>query len=79
MMNKVNKHNGFYYLSAKILLCTLVLLEYIPQKTLNKINDKSINHHIFRIQPDESIMCGFYRITFIKYMVTGKTLLGYTN
>ena len=32
-------------------------IEYIPQKLLNKINDKSITHNIFIIQDNESIMC----------------------
>ena len=48
----------------------------MPQGVLNKIKDKSIAHNIFRIQ---DIMCGFYCIAFIEYMVTGKTLLDYTN
>ena len=54
-------------------------IEYIPQEVLNKIKDKSITHNIFRIQDNESIMCGFYCITFIEYMLAGKTLLDYTN
>ena len=53
-------------------------IEYIPQ-ILNKIREKSITHNIFRIQDNESIMCGFYCITFIEYMLSRKTLLDYTN
>ena len=52
---------------------------YIPQEVLKKIRDKSINHNIFRIQCDDSIMCGFYCTTFREYMIAGKTLLDYTN
>ena len=36
----------------------------ISQELLNKIRNKSITHNIFRIQNNESIMCGFYCITF---------------
>ena len=54
-------------------------IEYIPQKILNKIKDKSITHNIFRIQDNESVMCGFYYIAFIEYMFAGKTLLEYTD
>ena len=43
------------------------LIEYIPQEVLNEIRDKSITHNIFRIQKNQSIMCGFYCITFIEY------------
>ena len=54
-------------------------INYILQEVLCKIKDKSIIHYIFRIQDDGSIMCGFYCITFIEYMLTGRTLLDYTN
>ena len=53
-------------------------IQYIPQEVLNKIKDKSITHNIFRIQGNESIMCGFYCIVFIEYMLAGKILLDYT-
>ena len=64
-------------------------IAYIPQELLSKIRDKSISHIIFRnksnthntfrIQDNESIMRGLYCITFIEYMLAGKTLLDYTN
>ena len=54
-------------------------IEYTPQEVLNKIRDKWITHNIFRIQDDESIMCGFYFIVFIEYMNGGKTLLDYND
>ena len=53
-------------------------MEYVPQEILNKITDYS-NHNIYRIQDDESTMCRFYCISFIEYMLGGKTLLDYTN
>ena len=31
------------------------------------------------MQSDNSVMCGFYCIVFIKYIIAGKTLLDYTN
>ena len=46
--------------------------EYITQEVLNEIKDKSITHNIFRIQDNESIMCGFYCIAFIEYMLAWK-------
>ena len=53
--------------------------EYILQEVLNKIKDKSITHNMFRIKCDDSIMCEFYCITFIEYMIRLKTLLDYSN
>ena len=54
-------------------------IENILQEALNNIRDKSITHNIFRIQDEDSIMCGFYCITFIEYILAGKALLDYTN
>ena len=53
--------------------------EYIPEEVLNKIKDKLINHNIFGIDDNESIVCGFCCIGFIQYMLARKTLLHYTN
>ena len=33
---------------------------YIPQEVLNKIRDKSIIYNTFRMQDNESIICGFF-------------------
>ena len=38
-----------------------------------------INHDIIRIQDNNSIMCRFYCITFIEYMLAGKYLQDYTT
>ena len=54
-------------------------IEYIPQEVLNKIKDISIAHNIFRIQDNETIICGFYSIAFIEYVLAGRVLLDYTN
>ena len=67
----INKNTAVYFDSFEI--------EYIPQEVLIKVNDKSITHNIFRIQDNESFMCGFYCVAFIEYMLAEKTLLDYTN
>ena len=38
-----------------------------------------IKSNIFRIQAYDSIMCGYFCIEFINYMLKGKTLLDYIN
>ena len=64
-------------------------IEHIP-KEINKLihskelgsavgNNKKIKANIFRIQAYESIMCGYFCIEFINYMLNGNTLLDYTN
>ena len=53
-------------------------IEYIPQEVLNEIKDKLITHKLFRIQDNESIICRFYCIAFIEYMLVRRTLLDCT-
>ena len=54
-------------------------VEYIPKKILNKIGYKNIKSNIFRIQDNNSIMCGYFCILFIEYMLNNKALTDYTN
>ena len=58
---------------------TAVYLDSFGIEVLNKIRDKSITHNIFKIQDNDFIMCGFYCNAFIEHMLSGKTLLDYTN
>ena len=44
-----------------------------------KARNKKIKASIFRIQAYDSIMCGYFCIEFVNYMLKGKTLLDYTN
>ena len=78
-MKIVEEHIGFHYLPTKIQLCTWLFgIEHIPQEVLNEIKDKLITHNVFRIQDNESIICGFYCIVFMEYMLVRKTLLDCT-
>ena len=53
-------------------------VEHIP-KEINKFIRNDIKSNIFRIQACDSIMCGYFCIECINYMLKGKTLLDYTN
>ena len=53
-------------------------VEHIP-KEINKFINNDIESNIFRIQAYDSIMCRYFCIEFINYMLKGKTLLDYTN
>ena len=54
-------------------------IEHIPKEIKHAIGNKEIKANIFRIQAYDSIMCGYFCIEFINYMLKGKTLLDYTN
>ena len=54
-------------------------VEHIP-KEIKKFIDKSIVvTNIFRIQAYDSIMCGYFCIGFIDFMLAEKTLTEFTN
>ena len=54
-------------------------IEHIPKEIEHATGNKEIKASIFRLQAYDSIMCGYYSIEFINYMLKGKTLLDYTN
>ena len=71
----VKTNEGIYFDSFGI--------EHIPKKINKFIRSKELSHavrneiksNIFRIQAHNSIMCGYFRVEFINYMLKGKTLL----
>ena len=55
-------------------------VEHIPKETKAFIGRSlSITTNIFRIKAYGSIMCGYFCIGFIDFMLAGKTLTEYTN
>ena len=48
-------------------------VELIPKEIKNFIKNNNIKTNIFRIQAYDSIMCGYFCIGFINYMLKGKT------
>ena len=43
------------------------------------IGNKNILTNIYGTQAYDSVMCGYFYIGFIYFMLKGKSLLGYTN
>ena len=58
-------------------------VEYIPEEFKDFIEkffgNKNIKNNIFRTQEDNSIMCGYFCIRSIDFMLAGKKLTDYTN
>ena len=53
--------------------------EHLPKEIRTFINKSTIVTNIFRIQAYDSIMCGYFCIGFIDFMLAGKTLTDFTN
>ena len=77
--NDNNNNNVFYFDSFGV--------EHIPKKIKTFINhplssalqNNNIKTNIFRIQAYDLIMCRYFCIGFIDFMLAGKTLTEYTN
>ena len=54
-------------------------VEHIPKEIKKIVKNKSIIANIFRIQAYDSIMCGYFCIGFINFMLADKKLADYTN
>ena len=79
------KNTGTHWVSLFVKTNEVIYLdsfgiEHIPEE-INKFigSNKKIKANIFRIQAYDSIMCGYFCIEFINYMLKSKTLLVYTN
>ena len=54
-------------------------VEHIPKEIKTFINNKNIKTNIFRIQAYDSIMCRYFCIRFIDFMLAEKTLTEFAN
>ena len=54
-------------------------VEYISEEIKEFIGNKIIKANIFREQANNSIMCGYFWILLINFMLTGKKLSDFTS
>ena len=59
-------------------------VEYIPKELMERtehssLGNKNIKTSIFRIQDNSSIMCSYFCILFIEYMLNNKTFTNFTK
>ena len=54
-------------------------VEHIPKNIKIFIDKSIVVANIFRIQAYDSVMCGYFCIGFIDFMLKGKTLTDFTN
>ena len=54
-------------------------VEHIPKEIKKFIENKNITTNIYRLQAYDSIMCGYFCIRLIDFMLKGKSLLEYRN
>ena len=63
----MNAYNIVYFDSFKV--------EHVPKEIRKVMANKNIITNIYRIQSYDSIMCGYFCIGFIDFMLKGESLL----
>ena len=53
--------------------------ELAPKEIKKFIGHKNIKTNIYRIQTDNSIMCGYFCIEFFDFMFVGKSFINFTS
>ena len=54
-------------------------VQHVLEEIKEFIRNKNIKANIFRVQSNNSIMCGYFCIGFIDFMLAGKTLTDFTS
>ena len=65
------KNEAIYFNSFRV--------EHIPEEITKFIRNKKIKAEVFRVQLNNSVMCGYFCIGFIDFMLADKKLIDYTN
>ena len=74
-------HIGLFYFFKKneIVYFDSFGVEHIPEEIKKYIGNKNIKANIFRVQANNSVMCGYVCVGFIDFILADKTLIDYTN
>ena len=54
-------------------------VEYLSKEVTKFIGNKYIKSNIFRVQSYDSVMCGYFCIGFIEFILAGKSLIYFTS
>ena len=54
-------------------------VEHFPEEIKEFIGNRKIKANIYCVQTNNSVMCGYFCIGFIDFMLAGKKLTDYTN
>ena len=70
---------GLYINNNYVIYFDSFRVEHILEEIKAFIKNKNIKTNIFRIQAYDSVMCGYFCIGFIDFMLAGKNLTDYTT
>ena len=55
------------------------VVEHVTEETKEFIGNKNLTANIFRVQTNNSVMCGYFCIGLIDFMLAGKDLIDFTS
>ena len=70
---------AFYVNNKTLTYCNSFVVEHIPKEIKKFINNKNIIAKIFRLQSYDSVMCRYFCIGFIDFMLKANNLTGFPN
>ena len=54
-------------------------VEHVPEEIKEFVGNENIKANIFRVQAKNSVICGYFCIGFIDFMLAGKKVTDFTN
>ena len=75
----IGTHWTAFYVQNNVTYFASFEVEYIPKEINTFVGTKNIKTNIFRVQAYDSIICGYFCIGFIDFMLTEKTLTDFIN
>ena len=70
---------SFYTKNNEVIYFDSFGIEHVPEEVKNFIGNKDIKTNIFRIQAYNSILCDYFCIGSIDFMLASKTLINFTS
>ena len=54
-------------------------VEHVPKENKELVGNKNIKASILRVQANDSVMCGYFCVGFIDFVIAGKKLTDFTK
>ena len=71
--------SALFYNKNEIIYFDSFGVEHVPEEIKEFVGNKIITANIFRVEANNSLMCGYFCTGFIDFMLAGKQLTDYTS
>ena len=70
---------GLFFKRSEIVYFDRFGVEHVPEEIKEFVENENIKANIFRVQANDSVMCGYFCIRFIYFMLAGKKPTDFTG